>query len=136
MDAALRKLVRDRAADRCEYCHLPQQAVDATFHVEHIRARQHGGTDTAENLALACDRCNLFKGPNLVSVDPVTQQVVLLFHPRNDDWNEHFVVRGSLIEGQTPTGRSTVELLQMNAWRRRKLREAIAAETARDSGHD
>jgi len=33
MDAATRRTVRERAADRCEYCQLPQSAVDATFHV-------------------------------------------------------------------------------------------------------
>ena len=132
MDAALRKLVRERAAGCCEYCHLPQYAVEATFHVEHIRARQHGGADAAENLALACDRCNLFKGPNLVSIDPLTQQVARLFHPRDDDWNRHFAWRDSVIEGLTPTGRATVELLQMNAWRRRKLRNELATETFDD----
>lgn len=130
MDAALRKLVRDRAADRCEYCRLPQHAIDSTFHVEHIRARQHGGTDASDNLALACDRCNLFKGPNLVSIDPLTQQIVPLYHPRDDAWDEHFVLRGSLIEGLTPTGRATVELLQMNAWRRRKLRGELVADNS------
>lgn len=129
MDAALRKLVRDRAAGSCEYCHLSQHAVESTFHVEHVRARQHDGTDVSENLALACDRYNLFKGPNLAGIDPLTQQIVPLFHPRNDVWAEHFVLRGSIIEGLTPSGRATVELLQMNAWRRRKLRrELIATE--------
>ena len=43
MDAAVRQLVWHRAGDRCEYCRLPQAAAPAfTFHVEHIRARQHG----------------------------------------------------------------------------------------------
>jgi len=45
MDAAVRHLVRQRAGDCCEYCRLPQEAVDATFHVEHIIALQHGGND-------------------------------------------------------------------------------------------
>ena len=130
MDAALRKLVRERTAGRCEYCHLPQHAIESTFHIEHIRARQHGGADTADNLALNCDRGNLFKGPNLVSIDPLTQQVAPLFHPRNEDWDEHFVWRGSVIEGLTEIGRATVELLQMNAWRRRKLRSELADETS------
>lgn len=30
--------------------------------VEHIRPRHHGGTDEAENLAVACARCNAQKG--------------------------------------------------------------------------
>ena len=28
------------------------------YHVGHIVARQHGGTDESENLALACYHCN------------------------------------------------------------------------------
>ena len=54
MDAALRKVVRQRAGGRCEYCHLPEEFSELSFHVEHIIPRQHGGTDDPENLALAC----------------------------------------------------------------------------------
>jgi 5-methylcytosine-specific restriction endonuclease McrA len=57
IDIATRRLVRERARGRCEYCRLPQSAVDAAFHVEHIVPRQHHGPDDADNLALACDRC-------------------------------------------------------------------------------
>jgi hypothetical protein len=81
IDAALRRLVRQRAADRCEYCHL--QLVEhrpLIFNIEHITARQHQGNDHPDNLALACDRCNLHKGPNLSAIDPDTRQVVLLFN--------------------------------------------------------
>jgi len=42
------------------------------FHVEHIVSRQHGGTDDPSGPALACDRCNAYKGPNLTSIDPDT----------------------------------------------------------------
>ena len=51
MDQALRQFVRDRAENRCEYCQLPQHAMDGTFHIEHIIARQHGGTDDLSNLS-------------------------------------------------------------------------------------
>jgi len=56
-----------RAGNRCEYCRLPEELSDVPFHVEHIVARQHQGGDELSNLALACDRCNLYKGPNLAS---------------------------------------------------------------------
>ena len=81
MDAATRDLVRRRAANRCEYCLLPQEYSDLTHHIEHIVAKQHGGTDEVENLALACHRCNLRKGPNLTGIDPTTTTVEPLFHP-------------------------------------------------------
>jgi hypothetical protein len=52
---------------------MPQEATPLIpFHVEHIVSRQHGGTDDASGLALACDRCNAYKGPNLTSIDPDT----------------------------------------------------------------
>jgi len=86
IDDRTRREVRRRAAERCEYCRLPESSGDITFHVEHIVAQQHQRDDHPSNLALACDRCNLHKGPNLTSIDPETGQVVRLFHPRTDDW--------------------------------------------------
>ncbi|MFN3407936.1 MAG: HNH endonuclease [Limisphaerales bacterium] len=122
MDARLRQLVRERAQDRCEYCHMEQSREPLAFHVEHIIARQHGGGDTPDNLALACHHCNLRKGPNLTGMDPLDGRVVRLFHPRRDAWEEHFVRRGGEIVGTTPVGRATVRLLRMNEHGRRELR--------------
>jgi 5-methylcytosine-specific restriction endonuclease McrA len=123
MDKRTRQLVCIRANDKCEYCKLPQSALPyATFHVEHSRAKQHGGTDDLGNLALACGHCNRHKGPNLSGIDPVTNQVTLLFNPRDDEWSEHFAVRGVMIVGLTPVGRATVHVLKMNSRRQRKIR--------------
>jgi HNH endonuclease len=77
MDETIRQLVRNRAGNRCEYCLLPQRyAVVVRFHIEHLRARQHGGDDAPANLALACPHCKRFKGPNLASFDPETDALV------------------------------------------------------------
>ena len=62
MDASTRGLVQRRAGERCEYCRLHQEHSELIHHVEHIVARQHGGSDDPDNLALACHRCNLHKG--------------------------------------------------------------------------
>lgn len=71
MDASVRQFVRERAANRCEYCRLSQfEGGTIQFHIEHIRPRQHGGDDSVENLALACSTCNWHKGPNLSAIDP------------------------------------------------------------------
>jgi hypothetical protein len=128
MNAFTRELVRNRAGHRCEYCRLPQDAIPfATFHVEHVIASQHGGSDDPHNLALACDRCNAFKGPNLTAIDPDSHAVVRLFNPRTDSWPDHFRQSqlGFQIIGQTPIGRATVRLLNMNAPRRVQLRESL-----------
>lgn len=125
MDAARRKFVRRRARNQCEYCLLPEAFSGLSHHVEHIVARQHGGSDDSDNLALACHRCNLRKGPNLTGIDASTQQVVPLFHPRRDKWNAHFRRRGLRIVGITPVGRATVHVLAMNDARRLELRAEL-----------
>ena len=125
MDATTRDLVRLRAGERCEYCRLHQEHSELVHHVEHIVAKQHGGSDDPDNLALACHRCNLQKGPNLTGIDPLTQQVVSLFHPRRDRWSDHFVFKGALIAGITVIGRATVQVLAMNDARRLEVRKEI-----------
>jgi len=125
MDATTRDLVRLRAGERCEYCRLHQEHSELIHHVEHIVAKQHGGSDDPDNLALACHRCNLHKGPNLTGIDPLTQQVVSLFHPRRDRWSDHFVFKGALVGGITVIGRATVQVLAMNDARRLEVRKEI-----------
>ncbi len=125
MDEQRRKLVRKHAHDRCEYCLIPQAATPYfTFHVEHVIAKQQAGEGDAPGLlALACNRCNAFKGPNLTSIDPESNTIVRLFHPRQDTWDDHFVLRGGEVIGLTSTGRATVRLLNMNAPHRIEVRE-------------
>jgi hypothetical protein len=123
MVAAIRRQIRERAGNRCEYCHLPQAAAPLVpFHVEHIIAIQHGGSDEPANLALACFHCNLHKGPNIAGIDPDTGELVALFDPRNQTWTDHFEQFGSSIVGQTTIGRATVAVLAMNADQLRQLR--------------
>ena len=123
---ALRRQVRERASQRCEYCQLPDiLPALVPFHLEHIVARQHGGSDDYENLAWACHRCNERKGTNLSGVDPDTGQVVRLFHPRTNQWERHFALDGMRVAGLSPAGRATVWLLEMNAERRLALRNFL-----------
>ena len=128
MDESIKATVRQRAGDCCEYCRLPQDAYDLTFHIEHVVASQHLQDDSLSNLALACDRCNLHKGTNLSTIDPGTQDLVEIFNPREDCWSDHFTVVGPEIVGTTAKGRGTVRLLQMNAERRLMLRHRLMKE--------
>ncbi len=125
MDEATRGLVAKRAAYRCEYCLLREDDDVDFFHVEHIIALKHGGTDDDSNLAFACQHCNLYKGPNLSSIDPESppEQPIRLFHPRRDVWGEHFYFAGAKILGSTPVGRATVFCLSMNAEQRVAIRK-------------
>ena len=125
MDNARSEFVRQRAGERCEYCRLPQRASALRFHVEHIIARQHGGGNDLENLALACPECNYQKGTNLSGMDPDTGKVTPLFHPRRDAWPEHFARDAARITGRTPAGRTTVWLLEMNTGARVRWCEVL-----------
>jgi 5-methylcytosine-specific restriction endonuclease McrA len=123
MDARLRQFVRQRAKNCCEYCGLPQDSEPLSFHIEHIIPRQHGGRDSAENLALACHHCNLHKGTDLSGLDSKTGKLTRLFHPRLDDWSEYFTNRNGEIIGLSAIGRTTANLLRMNEDGRLQLRE-------------
>lgn len=127
--AADRRWVREQSNGRCEYCRM-SEAWEPYFiyHAEHIIAKQHGGPDDRENLAFACNHCNLLKGPNLASIDPDTGLLTTLFHPRKQAWADHFRHEGGHVLGRTDVGRTTVFLLQMNAAHRAELRLENAGE--------
>ena len=123
MDSAIRQQVRERGQYKCEYCQIPEAATPfIAFHAEHIIAQQHQVDDSLENLAPSCDRCNAYKGPNLSSIDPKTKAIVELFHPRKNQWNDHFEMQDGIVFGKTACGRATAKLLNMNAARRIALR--------------
>jgi 5-methylcytosine-specific restriction endonuclease McrA len=111
MDAATERLVRKRAAARCEYCRLPQQWSRVPFEIDHIIPLKHRGRTVAGNLAVACYYCNVYKGPNLSGLDPVTGKLTRLNHPRRHRWQYHFRFDGSTLAGRTAIGRTTVYVL-------------------------
>ena len=114
MTPALREQVCRRAADRCEYCHLPQDCTALPHEADHIRSLKHRGPTTLENLCWACARCNDFKGSDIAAHDPETDSLVPLFNPRTEEWQFHFEWQGALLAGKTATARATIELLQIN----------------------
>jgi hypothetical protein len=59
ISAALRREVRERARERCEYCLLAESQALFPHEPDHLIARQHGGETVSANLALACFDCNL-----------------------------------------------------------------------------
>jgi hypothetical protein len=128
MAPTLREQVRSRAGGRCEYCHLPEEFDDSPFCLDHVIARKHHGPTTFENLAFSCYWCNVFKGENLSGIDPGTGILVRLFHPRNDAWAEHFTWEGTVLTGLTDVGRTTIDVLSINALMRIDLRSTLLAE--------
>ena len=114
ISASLRRFVAERAGRRCEYCLLHEDDSYSSHQIDHILSRKHGGTSDPDNLAYACLRCNAWKGTDIGSGDAQTGRVVRLFHPRRDLWEEHFRLRGALIEPLTEEGAVTARLLKLN----------------------
>jgi hypothetical protein len=112
--ASLRRLVIQRADNRCEYCGISQIGQVATFHIDHIVPVVAGGKTIAENLALACVSCSLRKGVRQNVEDSETGEVVSIFNPRQQAWKEHFDWNGVQVVGLTATGRATVQALDLN----------------------
>jgi hypothetical protein len=127
VNPATRKRVWRRATNRCEYCRVHQDDFDFfTFHVEHIIPRQHGGSDRAENLCLACRACNFAKGTNLAGL--LEGKIVPLFHPRRQVWKRHFRWHGPLLVGKTNVGKVTIQVLNMNDPARLLVRQNLCDE--------
>jgi hypothetical protein len=128
MEAALTRQVWQRARRCCEYCRMPQDYDDATFEIDHIIPKKHGGLDVATNLALSCFWCNSFKGSDLAGLESRTRKLTPLFHPRRHKWSRHFRWDGPFLRGRTPIGRVTVAVLQINDPFRVELREGLIEE--------
>ncbi len=125
----LQAQVCKRAHFLCEYCHTSEKWQYVRFTVDHIIPVSRGGTDTEDNLALACFHCNRRKGRRVAALDPDSGEEVSLFHPRQHLWREHFIWsadRRHLI-GLTPIGRATVEALKLNRERAIRIRAVDVA---------
>lgn len=128
----LQELVKERAQGCCEYCICPESHATQNHSNEHIIPESQGGTTTADNLALACQGCNNKKYNKTHAIDPVSGALVRLFHPRQDDWHEHFAWQPDclMLIGLTPIGRATIASLDLNRpgvinLRRSLLREGL-----------
>jgi len=126
--ASLRREVRERAEERCEYCLLSESQAVLPHEPDHLIALKHGGQTTSENLALACFECNRFKGSDIASIDALTGELVALFNPRRQRWFEHFRLNGAQIIPLTPVGRVTDKLLRLNLPSRVEVRRQLVAQ--------
>lgn len=116
ISATLRQRVAEATRFRCGYCLTAQRVVGPLLEIDHIFPEARGGTHDENNLVLACPMCNSHKADKYEAVDPESDQIVPLFNPGQEMWNEHFewIEEGTVIRGKTPVGRATVIALQMN----------------------
>lgn len=126
--AALRRRVRLRAGYRCEYCLLSEEDAYFAHEPDHIISAKHGGPTSFENLAWACFDCNRFKGSDIASLDQATGDMVRLYNPRSQPWEEHFRVEGGIIRPMTATGRATEAALKLNLAARVEIRTVLARQ--------
>jgi 5-methylcytosine-specific restriction endonuclease McrA len=123
-----KRYVRKRSGGRCEYCRFPLAYDLVPPAVDHIIARQHGGSNDPENLAHSCFSCNVYKGTNVSGIDPDTLMLTRLFNPRKDRWEAHFCWHGATLVGITAIGRTTVRVLAINTPHRVVARETLKHE--------
>lgn len=109
-----RRFVIGRAGNRCEYCRVLDYLVGFEYHIEHIIAEQHGGTDVLSNLAYACSYCNWKKGPNISTILYLGGELIPLFNPRTQNWFDHFEVKRGEILPLSKIGEATIKLLDLN----------------------
>jgi len=114
----VRAAVGRRAGYRCEYCLILEDDSGFPHQIDHVMSRKHGGSSGFENLAYACVLCNRHKGSDVAAINPETGEAVRLFHPRCDQWTDHFRLNSDFIEPLTDAGRATVRLLRLNALER------------------
>ena len=100
----------------CAYCQSAEALLGVTFEIEHIIPISLGGVTALSNLCLNCPSCNRYKSNRLRAHDAETDADAALFHPRQQEWRDHFVWidEATRVKGLTQTGRATLTALQIN----------------------
>ena len=90
---------------------MPASSTDAAFERVLAAVGQCLDRRSAEALLrLRADREMQGRIEELAGLDPESGALVRLFHPRQDQWDEHFERNGVIIVGRTTIGRATVGL--------------------------
>jgi hypothetical protein len=113
--------------DYCEYCIIPAAFATDFYSFDHIIPVCKNGESVLENLARSCSICNGLKQGKTTHLDPFSQQICRLYHPRQDNWDDHF--QWSIDElqliGKTAIGNTTIALLQLNRSNAINLRKLL-----------
>lgn len=108
----VRQRVVSRAGSRCEYCCIHSDDLFLSFEIDHIIPVKHGGSNDLDNLALACPHCNQHKGSDFATI--LDNEIVRLFNPRTDNWDEHYQVANGLIVSHTKIGTASIKIFRFN----------------------
>ena len=88
--SALRARVAELAGYRCGYCLTAEEVVGSPMEINHLMPEARGGLTIEDKLWLACSVCNTYKGDKTTGLDPFFGEIVPLFNPRLQSWQEHF----------------------------------------------
>lgn len=112
----LRRQIQTLDSRRCAYCQSAESLMGVTFEIEHILPVSLGGETHLHNLCLSCPTCNRHKASRIKAQDPENEIDVPLFHPREQHWNDHFAWNddATIVNGLTPTGPATIDMLHIN----------------------
>lgn len=121
----LRQQIAENANFKCEYCLTPEFFLATTFHIDHIRSMKHGGKTLLQNLAYACPHCNQNKGSDIASYTD-EDELVRLFNPRKDVWDEYFeVIESEIFFPLSSIGEVTISMLSFNQTERVIFRKSL-----------
>ena len=106
----------ERANRLCEYCQCSMDYSTQPFVIDHIVPISENGKTTLDNLAFCCGGCNGHKYAKIQAIDPVSRELVPLYNPRKQNWQNNFVWSEDFLQvvGMTAIGRATINALQMN----------------------
>ena len=110
----------------CAYCSITEQeAAGIGFEIDHYLAKAKYPAISCEflNLLWSCRPCNRAKD-GLVPSPVHCSEGYRFFRPDCDNWGEHFVAQGALLQWRTKTGEYSVEVLRLNRQQLLRLREA------------
>ncbi|MCE7980183.1 MAG: HNH endonuclease [Caldilinea sp. CFX5] len=116
LSVELRRLLEEADDGQCVYCQTRVENTGQALTTDHIRPVASGGETAFSNLCRACRSCNEAKGDQTHGIDPLTGETVALYHPRQQQWGDHFAwdQTGTRIFGLTSIGRATIIALDMN----------------------
>ena len=75
----LRRRVRQRAQNLCEYCRTLMDLTGHEFTIDHILPEAQGGSSQFDNLGFCCFWCNNYKQARIQLIDSRTGRLVRLF---------------------------------------------------------
>lgn len=82
LSVALRTQLEDADDGQCVYCQTTVDNTGQALTIDHIVPVAGGGDTVFANLCRACRHCNEAKQDQTQAIDPVTGELVPLYHPR------------------------------------------------------